>query len=296
MAETRAHHWKRLARHLWREVARDHVSNGAAALAFFMVLALFPAAIFGLGLLPYLPIPHLREAIMDLARQALPGSAADLLTTTVDSVLSKGGGGLLSFGFLFAIWSASSGLLAVMEQLNVVFEVKEERSFLRARAVSLLLTICFFVLVVGALALVVFGGMLQGYIGDHLGWSAALRTTFSVIRWVIIVGALHLTFSLVYHLGPNVDRKYVFVTAGSVFATVALLLTSFLFKLYVSNFANYGALYGSLGAVIVLLLWLYVTGWVILLGGEINDIVQRKDEHEQRTRREEHPGLVEQHA
>lgn len=86
------------------------------------------------------------------------------------------------------------------------------------------------------------------------------------------------------------------MTAGSVFATVALLVTSFAFKLYVSNVANYGALYGSLGAVIVLLLWLYVTGWVILLGGEINDIAQRKDEHEKRARREEHPGLVDQHA
>lgn len=269
-------HWKKLGKDLLQQIRDDHLPNGAAALAFYMVLAIFPAAIFGLSLLPYLPIPNLEQAIMDAVRQALPGRAADMLTSTIDGVLSHRSGGLLSFGFLFTIWSASNGLYAVMQQLNVVYDVAERRPFVKARAIALLLTLSFFVLVVGAFGLIVFGGMLQSYVGDHLGWSAGLRVVFAVLRWIIIVAAVHLAFALVYYLGPNVEQRFVLVTPGSVFATVALLVASFGFKLYVSSFANFDAVYGSLGAVIILLMWLFVAGWVILLGGEINELVQRQ--------------------
>lgn len=267
--------WKALGRELLQETKDDHVSNGAAALAFYLVLALFPAAIFGLSLLPYLPIPNLQQAIMDVVRDLLPGDTAKLLTDSVSNIVSNRSGGLLSFGFVFAIWSASNGLYAVMQQLNIVYDVQERRSFVRAHAVALLLMVLFFVLVVGALALVVFGGMLQAFIAGHLGGGAALSVGFAALRWGIIVFGVLLAFALVYYLGPNVDQPFVFITPGSVFATVGLLVTSFLFKLYVSNFANYDAVYGSLGAVIALLMWLFLTGWVILLGAELNDVIQR---------------------
>lgn len=266
--------WKPFVKGLWQEVRQDRLSNCAAALAFYLLLALFPAAIFGLSLLPYLPIPRVDDAIMDLVRQALPPSAADLFTGTVQNVASRRGG-LLSFGFVFAIWSASKGMLAVMQQLNVVYDVEEERSFLRARATAVVLTLLFCVLVLGALSLVVFGGMVQAHIGDRLGWSSGLLFTFAALRWVIIFGALHLAFALIYHLAPNVEQRFVLITPGSVFATVMLLLASLAFKLYVSNFGRYDAVYGGLGAVIVLLLWLYGIGWVMLLGGEINELTRR---------------------
>ncbi len=263
-------------RELWKEMGKDEVSTGAAALAFYLVLALFPAAIFGLSLLPYLPIPRLEQAIMDLVRQALPDSAAGMLTGTVKSVASRRSGGLLSFGFVFALWSASKGMHAMMRQLNRVFGVEEKRSFLRAQATAVLLTVAFVVLVVGALGLVVFGGVAQSYIGDHFGWSSGLRVFFAGLRWVIIVAALHLALSLAYHFAPHHEsRRFVFFTRGSVFATGGLLATSVAFKLYVSHFGSYEAIYGSLGAMIVLLMWLFAAGWVILLGAEINDISKR---------------------
>lgn len=254
----------------------DQISNGAAALAFYMVLALFPSTIFGLSILAYLPVEHLTEAIMDLIHEVLPASAADLLTDTVASVVSRRSGKLVSFGFLFAIWSATTGMVAVMQQLNVVYEVKEERTFLRSRAVALGLSVAFFVLMVGALMLVVFGGVLQSFLADHLGWSSGLRATFAVLRWVIIVAALHLALSLMYRWGPNLEQKCLLVSPGSAVATVALLLASIAFKIYVSRFANYDALYGSLGAVIVLLSWLFVAGWTILFGAEIDDVFRRQ--------------------
>jgi membrane protein len=267
--------WKRVCRELWREIQDDQISNGAAALAFYMVLSLFPLAIFGLSILPYLQVENLEQAVMDLVSEALPRSAADLMTNTVRSVVSHRSGGLLSFGFVFAIWSATSGLHGLMQQLNVAYEVEEERTFFRARALSLVLTVAFFALIVGALGVITCGGVLQAYIGRHLGWSSALRVTFAALRWVIIILALHSAFSLIYHLGPNLRRRFVFVTPGSAAATVVLLLASLAFKTYVNRFSDYDALYGSLGAVIVLLLWLFAAGWVILFGAELNDVLSR---------------------
>src|SRR5690242_8109016 len=116
---------RRFFKDLWREIGDDNVSTGAAALAFYLVLALFPAAIFGLSLLPYLPIPHLEQAIMDLLRQLMPGGASQLFSDTVHRVIAQRRGGLLSFGFVFTLWSASSGMYAVMQQLNNTYDVKE---------------------------------------------------------------------------------------------------------------------------------------------------------------------------
>lgn len=268
--------WKRLCRELWREIDEDQISNGAAALAFYMVLALFPLAIFCLSVLPYLRIEDLQQTVMDLVREALPGSAADLLTSTVQSVVSQRRSGLLWFSFVFAIWSATSGLHGLMQQLNVVYEVEERRTFLQARGLALLLTVAFFCLVVGALALITGGGMLQMYIGNTLGWSPVLRLAFGLLRWVIIILALHFAFSLIYYLGPNVKRRFELITPGSVAATVSMLVASLAFKTYVNRFSTYDAVYGGLGAMIVLLLWLFAAGWVILFGAELNDVVLRR--------------------
>lgn len=266
--------WIVYGKQLLTEAKRDQLGNGAAALAFYMMLALFPAAIFGLSLLPYLPIPHLQQAILDLMGQLLPESAADLFTSTVESILSQRNGGLLSFGFLFAIWSASTGMYAVMQQLNVVYDVREQRPFWRARSTALLLTLLFFALVTATFALVIFGGMIQDWLAERLGFSAALRLSFAVFRWVVIAFALLCAFALVYRFAPHQQARLKLFSPGNIVAAAAFLAASFGFRVYVSRFATYNTTYGSLGAVIVLLLWLFMAGWVILIGGELNHVIE----------------------
>jgi membrane protein len=134
----------------------------------------------------------------------------------------------------------------------------------------MLLTLLFGVLVIGGFALIVGGGVLQEWIGNYLGWSQGLLAAFAVLRWVIIVAFLLLGFAVIYYWGPNVDQKFKWISPGSIVGVVLLLVTSLLFRLYVQNFGNYDATYGSLGALIVLMLWLYVAGLVLLLGSEIN--------------------------
>lgn len=200
---TGRHTWISLAKQLYAEVQRDQVGNGAAALAFYTMLATFPAAIFGLSLLPYLPIPHLQEAIFDLLDQLLPGAASELFSSTVQRIVSERNGGLLSFGLLFAVWTASSGMYAIMQQLNVVYGVQEARPFLKARAVALLLMSTFFVLMIATFGLMIFGGVIQDWIANQLGWSATLRVSFALFRWVVISFALLAGFALVYRIAPK---------------------------------------------------------------------------------------------
>lgn len=262
--------WSRFGRDLYQQITDDNVFNGAAALGFYLTLSIFPALIAVMAVIPYLPIANVDQAIMDLLRQALPANAAELVEGVVTQVTSQRRGGLLSVGILLALWTASSGMYAIMQQLNITYHVQEARSFLKARAVAIGLTLLFALLVIGALSLVVLGGTIQGWLGERLGFSSALLWVFAAVRWVIIALGLLLAFALIYYLAPNVEQKFVFITPGSVMGAVLLIVASLGFAFYTTNFADYDATYGSIGAVIVLMFWLYLTGLVILLGSEIN--------------------------
>lgn len=266
--------WKRFLRDLSREVTEDDIFNGAAALAFWLTLAVFPAMIFLMAIIPYLPIAAVDQAIMDLLRQTLPASAADMFSGVVREVAGEQRGGLLSFGALATLWAASSGMYAIMQQLDVTYDVREGRSFLKARAVAIGLSLLFLVLLIGAFSLVVLGGLIQDWLLARMGFGGTLLAIFAVLRWVIIVFALLLGFALIYYLGPDVKQEFVFITPGSVTGVFLLFAASLAFKFYAANFADYSATYGSIGAVILLMLWLYIAGLVILLGSEINALFE----------------------
>ncbi len=261
---------------LLHEIRDDDLTNSAGTLAFFLMLAIFPAMIFLLGLLPYLPIAHLDQAIMDLLKQAMPGEAADLLSGTVRKIATTRHSGLLSFGAIATIWAASSGMYAVIQQINVAYDLEQKRPFWKARGLAILLTFLFGALVISALALVVLGGQLQSFIGDRMGWSDALLVLFAAARWVIIVGFLLLALALLYYLAPETRQRFRWVSAGAIFAVVGLVVASLLFRFYVERLGTYDKAYGSVGAVIVLMMWLYVAGLVVLLGAEINALVAER--------------------
>jgi membrane protein len=245
---------RRLAKDFRREIREDHIGQGAAALAFYWMLSLFPAAIFLLTLLAYLPFPNLERALMHFARTTLPDDAGALLSSFVDNVLTRRRGGLLSFGAVLTVWSTSSGIHALMHQLNVAWDVDERRPYWKRRSVALLIALSFALLVIGAFGLVVFGR------GLHL----------RLLRWLIICVALLVGIALIYHYGPNVRRRFRLVTPGSVLALTMLIVASVGFQIFVSRVASFSITYGSLGAAITLMLWLYLAGWAILLGAELD--------------------------
>jgi membrane protein len=260
---------------LWREIEDDHVLDGAAVLAFFFMLAVFPAGIFVLSLLTFVSIPHLHQALADLLRQILPEQSAKLFHGAVRYVTSEGKKGLLTFGLIFALWSGSSGVYAIMEQLNVVGDIKDRRPFWKARGMAILLMLFFAVLVIGSLWLVILGGVVQSWVASLIGWSRPLRWFFATLRWIILGGALLLALAVAYRFGPDAQRSFRYLAPGNLSAAILIALASAGFRFYVAEFGHYSATYGSLAAIIILMLWMYFAGIALLVGGEINTLLGR---------------------
>jgi len=259
---------------LYSEITEDDIFNGAAVLAYYLTLAIFPAVIFVMALLPYLPVPHIDQAIMELLQQVLPPGASSMFVGVVQEVTREQRGSLLSFGLLATLWATSSGMYAIMQQLNITYDVNEKRGFVRARLIAVGLSLLFTALIIGGFSLIVLGGELPQWLGDHLGLGKAVLVFFAVFRWLLIIAGLLLGFALIYFLAPNVKQRFVFITPGSVIGVAVLAAASLGFAWYVKNVGNYSATYGSIGAVIVLMLWLYIAGLVILFGSEINALLE----------------------
>jgi membrane protein len=261
------------AKVLWREALDDNIVDGAAVLAYFFLLGVFPAALFVLSLLPSLSIPHLQEAILNLLHQVLPEQSANLFEITVRYVASKAGTGVLTFGLLFTLWSSSTGVYAVMEQLNTIYHVRDRRPFWKARGLAVLLMLLFFLLVVAAMSLVIFGGVVQSWVASVIGWSQPLLIFFATLRWVIILTAMLLALAVIYRLGPDVCSSFRLFSPGNVTAAILIASGSVGFRFYVSKFGDYSATYGNLAAMIILMLWMYFASIAVLLGCEINAIL-----------------------
>jgi membrane protein len=272
---------------LKQEAVNDHMFNGAAALAFYLTLAIFPALILLMAIVPYLPIARVDQAIMDLLGQALPEQAYGMVQQVVAEVTSEQRGGLLSFGILGTLWVASTGMYGTMQQLNITYGVKEGRSFLRGRAIALLLSLLFGAMMLAAFSLIVFGGVVQDWIGNRFGFSDALLLFFSSFRWVVIVLALLLGFAMIYRYAPNVKQRFSFFSPGSVVGVTLVIIASVGFAAYTRSFGDYSATYGSVGAMIALMLWLYLVALVLLLGSEINILLARYDPSGKRKSKEQ---------
>ena len=264
---------------LWRlydKLNDDNVFNGAATLAYYSLFSLFPAMIFLLSVLPYLPVHNLHQAIMEFISQIWPSQVTEQLEGVIAQVTQNKHTGLLSFGLVLTLWSASSGMYALMQQLDATYEVRERRPFWRARGLAILLMLALSVMVIVSFALIVIGGMVQTYLTDYLGMSTFLVVAFQVFRWLVILTLLLLSFSLAYYFGPDVEQRFKFVTPGAIIGVVVLIASTLIFRYYVEKFGNYAATYGSLGAVISLMLWLYIAGLVVLSGSSINALIEHK--------------------
>jgi membrane protein len=200
----------------------------------------------------------------------LAGEALQLVQDNVRQLVTDQRAGLLSFGILAALWTASSALTAIMESLNRAYDVDEGRPLWKVRGIAILLTIELSVFIVGALVLLTFGPQIGGWIADLVGLGWVFELTWNILRWPVIVGFMVLAMALLYYVAPDVEQWWQWITPGSACAVIGWLLASLGFAFYVNNFGSYNTTYGSIGAVIVLLTWMSVSGLFILIGGEIN--------------------------
>jgi membrane protein len=261
------------AKRIWDRINCDDVFGRAAQLAYNFFLAVFPLLLFMISILGFLASrgTALREQLFTALQQALPPSAYQLFSQTLNQIINSTGGGKTLFGALFFLWSATSGTTTMMTVLNAAYHVNDSRPWYKVRAIALGLTVALCLLVFLSLALVLFGGQFAEWVGTRLGIGGAAVIVWKVVQWVLAFFALSLAFSLVYYFGPDIkEQHWYWITPGSVLGVVLWFVASVGFRIYLHYFNNYNKTYGSLGTVIILLLWFYVTGLVFLLGGEIN--------------------------
>ncbi|HMX25716.1 MAG TPA: YihY/virulence factor BrkB family protein [Blastocatellia bacterium] len=259
-------------RRLWDKLFEDEVFGRAAQLAYYWLFSLFPLLIFMTALLAFLPIPHSLDYWFGALNHVLPNDAFALINQTFRQVISRRRHGLLSFSILVAVWAASSGMESIIGSLNKAYGAKVSRAYWREKLLAIELTLGLAVFVLTALTLIFFGESVGLRISEYFGLGAAFRTTFNILQWPVGSILILIAVDLIYYFAPNIKQRWHWFTPGAVFAVVGWLLISFGFRYYVSRFGNYNATYGALGGVMVLMLWFYLTGVVILTGGEINSL------------------------
>lgn len=261
---------RELARRVWNEMSEDEVTDRAAALAYYFLFALFPALLFLTSLLGMLPLQGLMERLIAYAQQAMPGDAASIVQRTLTEIQAGARGGLLSFGALAALWAGSNGMASVITALNAAYGVEDPRPWWKRRLLSIALTFGFALFIISALVLIVFGPRIGVTVASQLGLGGVFTLTWNILNVPVVIFFVLVGIALVYYFAPATKQHWRWVTPGSVVGLVLWLAMSYGLRVYVSHFADYGATYGSIGGVILLMLWLYLTGVALLVGAEIN--------------------------
>jgi membrane protein len=269
--------WSALIKRIWQRVNDHDLLARAAQLSYYFLLALFPLLIFLVTLLGYFASAgsQLRDSLLHYLATVMPYAAVTLVRTTLDEVTAGKGGGKLSFSLLAALWVASSGMGAISATLNTAYNVRETRPWWRVRLISVLLTVALAILIVTALAIILYGGKIGDAIANSVGYGSVFTIAWHILQWPIVLAFIFLTFELIYYFAPDRPRgSWRWVSPGALVAVTLWLLISFGLRIYLHFFNSYSVTYGSLGALIVLMLWFYMTGMAVLIGGEINSELQ----------------------
>jgi membrane protein len=266
---------KELVKEILRKVKENNSPAYAAAIAYWFFYAMFPFLIFLTALLPYLPVPNLLDLLLGALGRIFPKDALDMVEEQIRRLVSQRKGGLLSFGIILALWTSSSAVAAVMDGLNRVYGTKETRSFLRLRLTAILLVIGLSLFLVISVVLLIFGPKIGAAIAAKAGLGSVFTFAWNILRWPVIVIFVSIAVSIVYYFAPDVRQSWRWVTPGSLLVIILWLLASAAFSYYVNNFGSYDKTYGSLGAVIAMMTWLFISGFILLVGGAINVEIEK---------------------
>lgn len=257
-------------------IKKVDVTGLGSQLAFFFLLSLFPLLIFLMTLLPFLNLDQAQ--IFLFIREYAPESVALLIEQTLGEVLENRNSGLLSIGAVATIWSASKGMNALTKALNRSYFTEESRSFFVARGMSVVFTAMLIAVLVVALVLPVFGQQIGLVAFSAFGLEDDFMSLWGKLRWGIPPILIFLVFSVIYWIVPDLKIRLKSVIPGALFATIGWILTSLGFSYYVGNFGNYSNTYGSIGAIIVLMMWLYFSAIILMLGGQLNAVMTERKE------------------
>jgi len=256
-------------------IQRGAVKTRAQSLAFSFFLALFPSIIFLFSLIPYVPVRDFQDQLLDLTRNVLPINAYEATRTTIEDIIKHQRGGLLSVGFLTALYFTSNGFMALMKGFNTSYHVSEHRTPRKRRITAIILTLILSVLLIVATILIIFGEIATQYLVHHHILKTKTQVWLLLLsKWMIVLALFFFATSFLYYYAPSVRKKWRLISAGSTFATVMAILASVGFAYFVNNFGQYNKLYGSIGTLIVMMLWIYFNSLILILGFELNASIE----------------------
>lgn len=265
----------RLLKRVYHEFDEDEVFTRSAALAFYFVSALVPMIFFLMAILGLLAQGHnLQSGLLGYAGRFMPPDAYTLLEKTLTEITTKSTGLKLAIGLVLALWSGSGGVSSIMDALNRCYHVKDSRPYWKQKLIALALTIALAGLTITALIIILYGGNIAQFVGNHTGMSAYLVLAWKIVQWPVALFFVISAFALLYFWGPDAEQEWQWITPGSMVGVLLWIGVSFIFRGYLHYFNSYSKTYGSLGAVIILLYWLFISGLALLAGGEINSEIE----------------------
>ncbi|MEM5419112.1 YihY/virulence factor BrkB family protein [Staphylococcus gallinarum] len=255
-------------------IGKDDASGLSAQLSYYFMLSLFPMLLFLLSIVPMVGIKQ--STIRSMIKEHVPPDYAPQVSSIIGDIMGNASSGLLSIGLIMALWSASNGMTAIMNSFNVAYDVEDSRNFIVSKLLSVLFTLAMVIIFPIAMILPTFGQQIGGLLFGPLGLGEQVKIIFNLVRFILPLIIVFIAFVVLYTLAPNVKIKMKSVIPGAIFATIVFLGGTYLFSIYISNFANYSKTYGSIAGVIILMLWLYITGFIIIIGAEINAIMHQR--------------------
>ena len=266
-----------LSRRVWAAVFHDDLLTQSAALAYNFLLAVFPMLLFLVALFGIFASHRtdLQERLFFYLAHVLPQAAYSLVSKTFEEIIASSGGGKITSGLILALWAGAGGMSSLMSGLNAAYQVRDTRPIYKVRLIAIGLTLVSSISLITALLIVLGGSNFAQAVGSalHLGWITVM--VWKALQWIAAVAILMLAYALIYYFGPDLEEQHWYwITPGSIVGVLLWLTVSLIFRVYLHFFNTYSKAYGSLGAVIILLLWFYLTGFAFLIGGEINSEIE----------------------
>lgn len=266
--------WSAVVRRTVQEIDEDNCFGLAAQLAFYFLLALFPALLFLVALVGFVSVENALSELLVAVGTVAPRELVELLRGQLSQIAEGSHVSLVTLGIIGAIWSSSAAMVAIIDALNHAYDVAEWRPWWKRRLVAILLTIALAVFIITTLALVLLGPSLVSWAAGWLPVMAPVGVIWAASRWPLMILCVVLGVDLIYYFAPNRRARWVWITPGSVLATGLWIGSSFAFKAYVVNLADYSATYGAIGGAIVTMLWFYLSSLAVLVGAELNGVIE----------------------
>jgi membrane protein len=270
---------KELLKRTWKEVVEDDVLSLSAQQAYYFFFSLFPALLTVIAIASFFPLQNLTDEMIATLGRVAPADVVSIINEQLRQIGERKNGGLLTFAFLVTIWSSSGAMVSIITTLNTAYDITDSRSLIKVRVVAIVLTLGLAFFIISSIALIIVGPAAAARLAEALQLGSAFEWAWNILQWPIVFAMAATGIALIYYFAPDAEQDWVWLTPGAVVATVLWILASLGLRQYLTHFGSFNETYGAIGAVMVLLLWFYLTSIAILIGAELNSEIEHASPH-----------------